>query len=103
MSLKHYLGLLILFVSVTGAAVAQQTAAPEPQTGTITGTVVDVLGGVVPAANVVLDGPSPSDRQRVVTNDNGSFQIGHLKPGTTYHVTVTAQGFADSTSPPITV
>jgi len=98
MSLKHFLCLLILFVSVTGAAVAQQPAAPEPQTGTITGTVVDVNGGVVPAANVVLDGPSPADRQRVVTNDNGSFQIGHLKPGTTYRLTVSAQGFADWTS-----
>ncbi len=92
----------MLFVSVAGAAVAQ-VSAPQPQTGTISGTVSDVNGGIVPAANVVLVGSSPADRQHFVTDDNGSFQIGHLKPGVTYHLTVSASGFAEWTSPEITL
>ena len=102
MSLKQCLSLLMLFAPVAGAAVAQ-VSAPQPQTGTITGTVSDVNGGIIPAANVVLVGSSPADRQHFVTDDNGSFQIGHLKPGVTYHLTVSASGFADWTSPEITL
>lgn len=103
MSLKYYLCVLILSVSFAGSGVAQQPSAPQPQTGTVTGTVLDVNGGIVPAANVVLLGSSPADRQRVVTNDNGSFQISRLYPEVTYHITVSAPGFADWTSQAITV
>jgi hypothetical protein len=103
MSLKSRLYLLILSVSVACTALAQQPSAPQAQTGTITGTVLDVNGGIVPAANVVLLGSSPADRQRTVANDNGSFQISHLYPEVTYHITVSASGFADWTSQDIVV
>jgi Carboxypeptidase regulatory-like domain len=104
MSLKHWLCFLILSISATGAAVAQRSSAPSPsapkqQTGIIIGTVIDVNNGTVPGAAVVLEGPTPPDRQRVVANDNGFFQLGHLNPGTAYHLTVSAKGFADWTSP----
>ena len=101
MSIKHCLFLLILGVSVTSAAVAQQISAPEPQTGTIIGTVTDVNDGTIPGAAVDLEGPSLPDPQRVETNDNGFFQLDHLNPGTPYHVTVSASGFADWTSPEV--
>ncbi len=107
MRLKHCLCLLILFVSVACAALAQVSApppsAPQPQTATVTGTVLDVNGGIVPAANVVLLGSSPTDRQRTVTNDNGGFQFGHLNPEVTYNITVSAPGFADWTSAAINI
>jgi hypothetical protein len=101
MGIKHCLCFLIFSVSVTGAAVAQQVSAPKPQTGTIIGTVIDVNGGTVPGATVVLEGPSIPDHQRVETNDNGFFQLNHLNPGISYHVTVSASGFADWTSPAV--
>ena len=99
MSLKHCLYFLILSVFATGAAVAQQISAPQQQSGTIIGTVIDVNNGTVPGATVVLEGPSLPDRQRVVANDNGFFQLSHLNPGIPYRLTVSAKGFADWTSP----
>ncbi|HWZ49849.1 MAG TPA: hypothetical protein VNW54_00130, partial [Granulicella sp.] len=41
----------------------QQISAPEPQSGTVTGTVEDVDGEVVPGATVSVDGPAPSDHR----------------------------------------
>jgi hypothetical protein len=78
-------------------------SAPKPQAGTIIGTVLDVNNGTVPGASVVLEGPSLPDPQRVVTNDNGFFQLDHLKPGTPYHVTISADGFANWISPEVTL
>ena len=101
MSARPCLWFLILSVSVVSAAVAQQISAPEPQTGMIIGTVTDVNDGTVPAATVALEGPSLLNPQRVETNDNGFFQLEHLKPGIPYHVTVCARGFANWTSPAV--
>jgi hypothetical protein len=95
--------LLILYLSITGAGLAQMNSAPKPQAGTIIGTVLDVNNGTVPGASVVLEGPSLPDPQRVVTNDNGFFQLDHLKPGTPYHVTISADGFANWISPEVTL
>ena len=96
MSVKHYLFFLILSFSITSAAGAQHLiSAPEPQTGTIIGTVTDVNDGTVPGATVALEGPSLSDPKRVETNDNGFFQLDHLNPEMPYRITVSARGFAD--------
>ena len=84
------------------AAEAQQLSAPEPQPGTIVGTVLDVTGAVVPGATVDLEGPnrdlSRNNDRRVSSQDNGFFQLDGVKPGTPYHVTIRATGFADWTS-----
>jgi hypothetical protein len=101
MSTRHLLCFLILGVSVTGAAVAQNISAPEPQTGTIIGTVTDVDDDTIPGATVSLEDPSLADPQRVRTGDDGFFKLDHLNPGIPYHVTVSASGFADWTSPEV--
>jgi hypothetical protein len=101
MSPKHRLCLLILSVLVSSAAVAQRISAPEPQTGTIIGTVTDVNDGTVPGATVALEGPSLADPQHVKTSDDGFFKLDHLSPGIPYHVAVSANGFADWRSPEI--
>ena len=88
-------------MSITTAAVAQQISAPEPQTGTIIGTVTDVNDGTVPGATVDLAGPSLADHQRVMANDSGFFKLDHLNPGISYRVTVKASEFADWTSPEV--
>src|SRR5271154_4160404 len=95
MSIKHCLCVLALSASVTCAAAPQQISAPEPQTGTIIGTVTDVNDGIVRGATVALEGPSLSDPKRVETNDNGFFQLDHLNPEMPYRITVSASGFAD--------
>ena len=102
MSIKDCLCLLILGMSINSALAAQQISAPEPQTGTIIGTVLDVNDGTVPGAMVDLESSSLPDPQ-VETNDNGFFQLDHLKPGIPYHVTISASGFANWTSPEVTL
>jgi hypothetical protein len=82
-------------------AAAQQMSAPEPQTGSISGTVTDVDNDIVPGSTVVIDGPAPSDHRAVVANDSGSFMLNGLHPAVSYHLTVSANGFADWDSPAV--
>jgi hypothetical protein len=85
------------------AAPAQRISAPEPRTGTIVGTVTDVQGGIVPEATVVLEGPTSSDKQTVEANDDGFFTLNDVKPGITYHIAVSAKGFASWSSSAVTL
>jgi hypothetical protein len=87
----------LLFLYGATIAMSQQVSAPSPQPGTIIGTVLDVNGGVIPNAAVVLRGPSPGNDRRLLTRDTGSFQFDSVEPGT-YHVVVSASDFADWTS-----
>jgi len=65
--------------------------------------VLDVNGDTVALANVVLKGPDSNDRRTAVTNDNGFFEFHDVKSGIPYHVTVSREGFAEWTSPLVTV
>jgi hypothetical protein len=51
-------------MSVAAGAVAQQISAPEPQTGIIVGTVVDVNGDPVPGSQVRLTPAAKEQRSR---------------------------------------
>jgi hypothetical protein len=95
--------LIILCVSPRLAALAQQISAPEPQIGTVVGTVLDVNDDIVPGAVIVLEGRSFSDHQRIVANDTGFFHLDHVSPGTPYVITVSANGFGDWTSSEVTL
>jgi len=75
--------------------------APKPQPGIIVGTVTDVNDDTVPGATVVLEGPALKDPRTVVSNDRGFFEFSDVEPGTTYHLTISAQGFANWTSPSV--
>jgi hypothetical protein len=103
MTIKLTLRALILGVSVAAAGAAQQISAPQPQTGTIVGTAVDVNGDPVPGAVVNLNGPLAADHTQAVANDNGFFEFDHLRAQAPYHITVSSNGFADWTSPEVTL
>jgi hypothetical protein len=60
-------------------------------TSSITGTVTDNSGGVIPGANVVVTDAS-GGKYETVSNSQGAFSIPSITPGT-YKVTVTLQGF----------
>jgi hypothetical protein len=100
MSIHQVLCIFILCISVIHAP-GQQFAAPEPQPGSINGTVTDVDDDVVPGATVVVDGPAPSDHRTIVATESGFFVLNNLHPAVSYHVTVSAKGFADWTSPAV--
>ena len=89
--------LVICFFAAISSA-AQQISAPEPQSGTIVGTVVDDTGAVVPGATILLRGQTRDDERRAVTLDNGFFRMDGVKPATRYQVAVSAAGFAQWTS-----
>jgi hypothetical protein len=82
-------------------ATVQPTSVVKPQRGMIVGTVIDVNDDMVPNATVVLEGPIVGDQRTVVANDNGFFELKGLDPGTPYHVTISAKGFANWTSPAV--
>jgi len=93
----------LIVCTCAAAAFAQQLPAPEPQPGTVVGTVLDVTGGVVPGATVRLEGQNQNENQSVLTQGNGFFKLDGVKPGIHYHVSVSSQGFADWTSGDITL
>ena len=92
----------IFFVSAIVVR-SQEVSAPQPQTGSITGTATDVAFGVVPGATVTLDGPTPADQHVVTANDNGFFVFHDLPPALAYRLTIDAKGFAERKLPAITL
>ena len=63
--------------------------------GTITGTVADASGAVVPNANVTLTNASSGDNRKTVTNSDGYYSFSSAPAGT-YSVLVDAPGFERS-------
>src|SRR4249919_544281 len=73
-----------------------QSPAQNPR-GTLRGTIEDPSGAAVPLAKIVVHA-TDSSLQRETTSDNrGEFSLEDLLPGT-YHVVVSAKGFAEATS-----
>ncbi len=60
--------------------------------GTITGTVVDSSGGVVPGAEVIATNVNTGAVAKAVTTDVGLYRIPYVEPGT-YKVTAAMPGF----------
>jgi hypothetical protein len=61
-------------------------------TGSITGTVRDNTGAVVPKANVVLTDTGTRNSLKTTTNSDGEYLVAALPPGV-YDLTVTLAGF----------
>ncbi len=93
--------LLVICLTTVLPAMAQDVAAPEPQIGSISGTVLDVNGGLVPGALVTLQCLSPCENQTATANDTAAFDFRDLKLGVPYQVRITVNDFEDWTSPAI--
>lgn len=85
MRFKHGAFITFLISVCSVAAFAQSTSS-------ITGTVHDNSGAVLPNANVVISNPSKGVDRPTVTNGVGDYLVAGLSQGT-YNVTVTAPGF----------
>ncbi len=83
------LGLMAIILFWVGAVPAwtQVTSA-----GTVTGTVTDKTGAVVPGATVTLTDPSTQETRTATTNSAGLYVLVNVTPGT-YDITVTKSGF----------
>jgi len=68
----------------------------QQATTTLSGTVTDVSGAVVPGATVTITLAANGRVQKAVTAGNGRYQFQQLDPGT-WTIMVSASGFADQT------
>jgi hypothetical protein len=83
------------------SALAHRVFAAEPDIGTVSGTVIDETGGIVPGAIVTLKCFVQCDNRSTVASDMGAFEFHKLALSVPYQITVTANGFNDWTSPSI--
>ena len=81
------LALALLLAALPGVAFSQIAGA-----GTVTGTLTDASGAVVPAAQVVLHNDDTGVDRQVSTNGAGIYVAAFLQPGH-YEVSATKSGF----------
>ena len=78
------------------------TVFAQSTSATLSGTVVDQNGGVVPGVEVTIVNTSTSLQRHATTNSEGSFTVPLLPPGS-YTVTARGQGFAPVEIPNVTM
>lgn len=94
-SLSFLMLFAALLIGFTPALHAQFSA-------TLSGTVSDPSGAVVPNATIVLTNPATGEQKTTTTSASGFYSFAELQAGT-YTVTVTAQGFRDQTFSAVSV
>src|SRR5258708_2540277 len=88
MQTGRYVSLFICILAtllITGA-MAQTTS------GTITGTITDQSGAIVPGAKITLIDDATKDQRETVGSDSGEFVFAAVRPST-YTITVEKAGF----------
>src|SRR5580700_11206856 len=89
-------GLLLLVLFCTSSLFGQNA------TGTISGTVADSSGAVIPKATVVLTDEATKSKRETVSNGSGFFSFVAILPST-YTLTVSAAGFKNWEEQTITI
>jgi hypothetical protein len=95
-TVRHLLSVCILFLCVASVAFAQAGR------GTVSGTVTDSGGAMIPGAQVVLLNRATGSTQHTVTSAAGLYTFVSLNPGV-YQVTASQTGFASVAQDKITV
>ena len=88
---------------VAGVLCAVPAGAQTITTGTISGSVVDLQGGVLPGATVVAVHTPTGTVYEAVTQADGRFTMLNVRVGGPYTVTVKLSGFKDEVLKDITV
>lgn len=81
-------GLIVVVLSSAGVIYAQTAGS-----ATITGTVTDPAGAVVPGANVIVHNADTGTDRAVTTNEAGIYSAAFLQPGH-YDLKIEKPGFA---------
>jgi hypothetical protein len=90
---------LVMFLVVmqwSGRVDAQSTF------GSIRGIAIDSTGSAVPAAEITVEGLDDNSERKVISGDDGAFEIENLKPGH-YRVEARKAGFSDAIVPQFSV
>src|SRR5262245_4836358 len=85
--------LLMAFLLLAPACWLLPPVLSQSATATLSGTVEDQTGAVVPGASVTVLNAATSQERQATTNDQGYFTISLLQPGN-YIVTARRDGFA---------
>ena len=86
-------GAIVFLASLPLAAQPAHNLSAQNSTATLTGTVVDPTGAVIPGATVTLTPPGPKPAPITATSDSsGSFTVNGLAPGA-WTVSAAAPGF----------
>lgn len=88
--IRHVVGFALAAIICAAPAFAQEN------TGTITGTVKDQSGAVLPGVTVTIKHVQTGTSQNTVTNESGLYTAPSLQPGE-YEVTFTLSGFQPQT------
>ena len=81
-----------LFVLLFCFALAAAAALAQTSTGSLTGTVRDDTGGVIPGATVTATRAATGATRTVVTSDSGIYRVLNISPGN-YTIRVEMTGF----------
>jgi len=97
-SLKCVLAtVLVVLLAMTGSLAYGQGGST---TSSLSGTVVDTSGAVIPGADIVAKNNATSGESRAVSDATGTFTIQALPPGA-YTVTISLMGFKTVSMPDI--
>jgi hypothetical protein len=99
MYVNRLLCTFIFWFTVVFPSIARQIVTPKSQSGDISRTVTGVNDGIVPGAKVVLEGSLVAQRRTMTAKDDGSFNFSGPASGVPYHISVSADGLVDWTSP----
>src|SRR6266850_1463810 len=86
---RHWLDCLLLIVA---AVTFNVPANGQSITGSVSGTVTDSTGGIIPGAVVTLSSDKTRDTRTATTNSEGRFSFAALQPGE-YSIKIERQGF----------
>lgn len=93
--MPSFRGAFVIFLGFLLLAGVFPAVAQSAHSGTITGTVTDTSGAVIPGATVHLENPISGFSRDAQTDASGQFQLTNL-PYASYHVTAQASGFTAS-------
>src|SRR5437773_8142402 len=91
-SLSTVLALLLGTISCASLFFLAPSVSAQKTSGTITGTLTDPSGAVVPGATVSVVNERTAAARETMTNEEGSFSLPELEAGT-YRLTVNKAGF----------
>lgn len=84
---------LVVFATLFLTLPSSYELRAQDTSASLTGTVADASGAMVPSANIELVNPATGQSYKAITNANGSYTIGNITPGPGYTETVSRQGF----------
>ena len=71
----------VVVLLVAGAVMWPRVVAAQANTGTISGTITDSQGQVIPGATVTIIAEATDESREAISDSKGDFQVTNLRPG----------------------